>query len=174
MVGNEDEGLDTILTPTMATASKKRAADSSGSSTGSKRSRRLESLISSGSSSPSLRKVETTRASKLSVMFTGLQMSSTDHDLIRQMHGVITESVNDCNILVTDKIRRTTKFLSMVAKGVPIVSVSWLVESGKLSRFLDPWDFILNDADNEKKWGFKLKETLKKAQTGRLLQGNQS
>ena len=105
-------------------------------------------------------------------MFTGLKMSSTDHDLIRQMQGIVTESVNDCNILVTDKIRRTTKFLSMVAKGVPIVSVSWLVESGKFSRFLDPWDFILNDADNEKKWGFKLKETLKKAKTKRLLEGN--
>ena len=104
-------------------------------------------------------------------MFTGLQLSSTDHDLIRQMQGVVTESVNDCNILVTDKIRRTTKFLSMVAKGAPIVSVSWLVEAGKFSRFLDPWDFILDDADNEKKWGFKLKETLEKARTKRLLEG---
>ena len=104
-------------------------------------------------------------------MFTGLPMSSSDKDLISQLQGAVTESVTDCTILVTDKIRRTTKFLSMVAKGVPIVSASWLVESGKVSRFLDPWDYILKDSDNEKKWGFKLEETLKKAQTGRLLEG---
>ena len=101
-------------------------------------------------------------------------MSSSDKDKISQLQGAVTESVRDCNILVTDKIRRTTKFLSMVAKGVPIVSASWLVESGNCSRFLDPWDFILKDSDNEKKWGFKLEETLKKARSGRLLEGNQS
>ena len=123
-------------------------------------------------SSPTLRKVEAVRARKWSVMFTGLPMSSSDKDKIRQLQGAVTESVRDCNILVTDKIRRTTKFLSMVAKGVPIVSASWLVESGKCSRFLDPWDFILKDSDNEKKWGFKLKETLQKARTRRLLEGN--
>ena len=107
------------------------------------------------------------------MMFTGLKMSSTDKEKISQLQGVVTESVTDCSILVTDKVRRTTKFLSMVAKGVPIVSASWLVESGKLNRFLEPWDFILKDSDNEKKWGFKLEETLKKAKAGRLLEGNQ-
>ena len=105
-------------------------------------------------------------------MFTGLPMTSSDKNKISQLQGLVTESVTDCTILVTDKIRRTTKFLSMVAKGVPIVSASWLVESGKSSRFLDPWDFILRDSDNEKKWGFKLKETLQKARTRRLLEGN--
>ena len=159
------------LTPEMETARKRRAVDSSGSSCGSTRSRRLGS-ISEGCGSPTLRKLET-RAKKFSVMFTGTGVSSTDKELISQLQGSITESVRDCNVLVTDKIRRTAKFLSMVAKGVPIVSASWLVESRKFSRFLEPWDFILNDRDNEKKWGFKLEETLKKAKTERLLEGNQ-
>ena len=74
-------------------------------------------------------------------------------------------------MLVTDKIRRTAKFLSMVAKGVPIVSPAWITDSKKHARFLDPWDYILNDPSNEKKWAFKLSTTLEKACNAPLLQG---
>ena len=113
------------LSPEMATTHKRRAVDSSGSSCGSTRSRELGS-ITEDCGSPSLRKVESKRPTKWSVMFTGLKMTSTDMEKISQLQGIVTESVTECSILVTDKVRRTTKFLSMVAKGVPIVSASWL------------------------------------------------
>ena len=88
------------------------------------------------------------------------------------LQGCVTESVHDCTVLVTDKIRRTAKFLSMLAKGVPIVSPSWIADSKKYFRFLDPWDYILSDPPNEKKWSFKLVDTLRKAKTSPLLEGN--
>ena len=103
-------------------------------------------------------------------MFTG-EAEKSDFDIIRQLQGTVTESVMDCTVLVTKEIRRTAKFLSMVAKGVPIVSPAWINDSKKYSRFLDPWDYILNDPPNEKKWSFKLRDTLQKSRRSQLLEG---
>ena len=94
-----------------------------------------------------------------------------DMRVVGELQGQVTESIHDCTVLVTDKIKRTAKFMSMVAKGVPIVSPAWIAESKKHFRFLDPWDFILSDPANEKKWGFKLGDTLQKAKRSPLLQG---
>ena len=49
--------------------------------------------------------------------------------------GVVTEDVGECTVLVTDKIRRTAKFLCMVAKGVPIVSPAWIQRSKETKSF---------------------------------------
>lgn len=38
----------------------------------------------------------------------------------------MAKGVADMNCLVTDKVRRTVKFLCAVAKGVPIVTTHWL------------------------------------------------
>ena len=154
-----------------SSSSKKRAGESSGSgSGGSVRSRSGHSMSSGGCSSPSLRKVESLNRNKFSVMFTGYNEQG-DVTTVKQLQGEVTESVADCTVLVTDKIRRTAKFLSMVAKGVPIVSPAWITASKKHARFLDPWDFILTDPSNEKKWAFKLSNTLEKASTAQLLVG---
>jgi hypothetical protein len=53
-----------------------------------------------------------------------------------------------------------TQFLCGAARGLPIVSPTWIAESRKVGLFLDPWTFILKDEANEKKWGFKLETTL--------------
>ena len=58
---------------------------------------------------------------------------------------IISENISDCTVLVTDKIRRTAKFLCMVARGVPIVSPSWISQSKSLGTFLDPWSYILKE-----------------------------
>ena len=154
-----------------SSSSKKKAGESSGSgSGGSVRSRSGHSVSSEACSSPSLRKVESLNRNKFSVMFTGYNEHG-DVTTVKQLQGDVTESVADCTVLVTDKIRRTAKFLSMVAKGVPIVSPAWITASKKHARFLDPWDFILTDPPNEKKWAFKLSNTLEKARTAQLLVG---
>ena len=134
------------------------------------RSRSGQSVGSEGCSSPSLRKIESLNRNKFSVMFTGYN-EQKDVTTVKLLQGEVTESVADCSVLVTDKIRRTAKFLSMVAKGVPIVSPAWIADSKKHARLLDPWDYILNDPPNEKKWAFKLSDTLVKACNAPLLQG---
>ncbi len=46
--------------------------------------------------------------------------------MVARLGGSIAKGVADMNFLVTDKVRRTVKFLCAVAKGVPIVSTHWL------------------------------------------------
>lgn len=41
-----------------------------------------------------------------------------------------------CSVLVTDKVRRTYKFLCIMGQGKPIVSRQWLVQSQRSGRFL--------------------------------------
>jgi hypothetical protein len=152
-------------TPEGGSSSKKRAEE--GSRSGSVRSRQNSSMGSIAS--PSLRKVESLTRKEL-VMFTGYN-DKNDMNLVKELKGSTTDSLTSCTVLVTDQIRRTAKFLSMVARGVPIVSPQWLTESKRTGKFLDPWDFILKDPSNEKKWGFKLEDTLKKATRAPLLAG---
>jgi len=55
--------------------------------------------------------------------------------LVSELGGQVTEDSNLCTVLVTDKVRRTTKFLSMAAKGAPIVGPEWLKKSGSEKGF---------------------------------------
>jgi len=148
-------------------SSKKRVEEDSDS--GSVRSRQNSSMDSNAS--PSLRKVESLTKKHL-VMFTGYN-DQNDVKLVKELKGSTTDSLTSCTVLVTDQIRRTAKFLSMVARGIPIVSPQWLTESKRSGKFLDPWEFTLKDPTNEKKWGFKLEETLRKATRAPLLAGLQ-
>ena len=98
--------------------------------------------------------------------------------------------MSDCTVLVTDKIRRTTKFLCMASKGVPIVQPNWIKLSketrffqGKIKFFApfvslpsfdlipDPWKHLVEDHESEKKWGFDLRGCLKGSSKSPLLAG---
>lgn len=59
------------------------------------------------------------------VLFTGVVDEEGERVLAR-LGGSMAKGVADMNCLVTDKVRRTVKFLCAVAKGVPIVSPQWL------------------------------------------------
>lgn len=59
------------------------------------------------------------------MLFTGL----TDEDgerVVSRLGGSLAKGVNDMTHLVTDKARRTVKFLCALARGVPIVTPDWL------------------------------------------------
>lgn len=101
-------------------------------------------------------------------MFTGYD-SPQDKKLVKHLGGTVTDNPNECSVLVTDKVRRTAKFLCMLAKGVPIVDPAWLAGSKDLKTFRDPWQHIIIDRESEKKWGFNLKTTLKTSQKSLLL-----
>lgn len=74
-------------------------------------------------------------------------------------------------MLVTDKVRRTFKFLCALAQSVPIVSVDWLADSEKAGRFVELENYILKDPAAEVKFGFKLRGSLDKAREQKLLLG---
>eukprot|EP00061_Rhincodon_typus_P014872 g42227.t1 len=141
-------------------------------------------------------------------MFTGL-VDENGVKVIKQLGGEVVESVHDSTHLVTDRIRRTVKFLCAVARGIPVVTPDWLVKllmfcfislvflnfwtvsvfspplkrlthhlllhqirkkSGKSSCFLSTSGFLVDDSDQEKKFNFKLAESLQKAREQPLLQ----
>lgn len=81
------------------------------------------------------------------------------------------EEPSKCTVLVTDKVRRTYKFLCALAQGVPIVSIDWLKESASIGRFLEWENYILKDPAAEAKFGFRLRKSLEKAKQKKLLDG---
>ncbi|KAM4736254.1 mediator of DNA damage checkpoint protein 1 isoform 2-T2 [Anableps anableps] len=104
------------------------------------------------------------------VLFTGVVDESGEQVLAR-LGGTMARGVSDMNCLVTDKVRRTVKFLCAVAKGVPVVTTHWLEKSGKAGSFLSPQAFVVKDPEQEKKFNFSLQESLRTASSQPLLQG---
>lgn len=66
----------------------------------------------------------------------------------------------DCNILVSNKVHTTYKFLSVIALGSPIISENWLREMQKSGQFI-PYDkYALSDLESEKRYKFVLSKAL--------------
>uniref|UniRef100_A0A3Q3WYV9 Mediator of DNA damage checkpoint protein 1 n=1 Tax=Mola mola TaxID=94237 RepID=A0A3Q3WYV9_MOLML len=104
------------------------------------------------------------------VLFTGVVDEAGERVLTR-LGGSLAKGVADMNCLVTDKVRRTVKFLCAVAKGVPVVTTQWLEKCGKAGVFLSPSSFIVKDLEQENKFNFCLQESVKVASNQPLLQG---
>lgn len=58
--------------------------------------------------------------------------------MLARLGGSMAKGVADMNCLVTDKVRRTVKFLCAVAKGVPIVTTQWLEKVSLLAVKIGP------------------------------------
>ncbi|XP_031708509.1 mediator of DNA damage checkpoint protein 1 isoform X2 [Anarrhichthys ocellatus] len=104
------------------------------------------------------------------VLFTGVVDEEGERVLAR-LGGSMAKGVTDMNCLVTDKVRRTVKFLCALAKGVPIVTTQWLEKSGKAGSFLPHNAFVVKDPEQENKFHFSLQESLRIASSQPLLQG---
>ncbi|XP_034077507.1 LOW QUALITY PROTEIN: mediator of DNA damage checkpoint protein 1 [Gymnodraco acuticeps] len=122
----------------------------------------------SSSASPGGRLRSVSHAYK--VLFTGVVDEEGERVLAR-LGGRLAKGVADMNCLVTDKVRRTVKFLCAVAKGVPIVTTHWLDKSCKAGSFLSPNTFAVEDPEQENKFSFCLQESLRIASSQPLLQG---
>ncbi|BFZ16444.1 hypothetical protein BsWGS_19482 [Bradybaena similaris] len=124
--------------------------------------------------SPVLRKSSTN--SKPHVMFTGYIDKQGEKDLllfqiVQDLGGELVSSVQECSHLVTDRICRTVKFLSGLAKGLLIVSPRWLESCKQAGTFVDGHQFLVSDPAMEKQYKFSLATSIGKAQAGPLLSG---
>ncbi|XP_029307562.1 mediator of DNA damage checkpoint protein 1-like isoform X6 [Cottoperca gobio] len=124
----------------------------------------------SSSASPAARGQLRAAGQAYKVLFTGVVDEDGERVLAR-LGGSMAKGVADMNCLVTDKVRRTVKFLCALAKGIPIVTTQWLEKSGKAGSFLSPNAFVVKDPEQEKKFNFCLQESLKLASSHPLLQG---
>uniref|UniRef100_A0A0B7AW97 BRCT domain-containing protein n=2 Tax=Arion vulgaris TaxID=1028688 RepID=A0A0B7AW97_9EUPU len=103
-------------------------------------------------------------------MFTGY-LDGQSEKVVTDLGGVMATSVKDCTHLVTDRICRTVKFLSGLAKGLQIVSPQWLESSKQAGTFLDGHMYLVSDPAMEKQYKFNLATSLSRAQTRAILTG---
>ncbi|XP_033127208.1 mediator of DNA damage checkpoint protein 1-like isoform X2 [Anneissia japonica] len=106
--------------------------------------------------SPSLRKRG--NDSKPKIMFTGV-VDEGWVKIVKSLGGELVTSIHDCTHLITDKIRRTVKFLCGLAKGAYLIDPKWLEESKKRKSFVNPDNFLVTDRASEKQHGFSLKRS---------------
>lgn len=81
------------------------------------------------------------------------------------------DNIHNCTHLVTDKVRRTVKFLCGLAGGQVIVLPSWLEACKKAKGFVDTSPFLVKDEDAEKQYNFDLQRSHEVALTKGLLEG---
>ncbi|XP_006875690.1 PREDICTED: mediator of DNA damage checkpoint protein 1 [Chrysochloris asiatica] len=104
------------------------------------------------------------------VLFTGI-VDARGERAVLALGGSLANSVTEASHLVTDRIRRTVKFLCALGRGIPIVSLDWLHQSRRAGCFLPPDEYVVTDPEHEKNFGFSLRESLSRAQKRKLLEG---
>ncbi|XP_068929288.1 mediator of DNA damage checkpoint protein 1 [Petaurus breviceps papuanus] len=124
-----------------------------------------------GTPTRSLRRARLSREPRVpKVLFTGV-VDARGEQAVLALGGSLAGSVAEASHLVTDRVRRTVKFLCALGRGIPILSLEWLHQSRKAGRFLPPDEFVVNDPEQEKNFGFSLREALSRAQERGLLEG---
>nr|CAD7452606.1 unnamed protein product [Timema tahoe] len=113
------------------------------------------------------------KTSPINVLFTGLndEQFKIQSEIVYRLGGTVVEEPEKCTVLVVDRVRRTYKFLSAAARGLPIVSPNWLKNCQKQGHFVGTKSFILQDKESEKKFKFQLTETLLSSAESPLLAG---
>lgn len=104
------------------------------------------------------------------VLFTGV-VDAMGEEIIRSLGGDIADSVFDCTHLITDRVRRTVKFLCALARGIPIVTLDWIDKCKKSGCFLSHTKYLVKDKEQEKNFNFVLSQSLQKAKRSPLFEG---
>ncbi|XP_078492143.1 uncharacterized protein LOC101243469 [Ciona intestinalis] len=118
------------------------------------------------------------RRIKPKVMFTGV-VDELGEKIVHDLGGHMTDDMHECTHLITDKIRRTVKFMCAVVRGAYILNRDWLKDSKKQWRFLPEEDYELREDHNnstssstsmslEEQFNFNLHESLKIARSRSL------
>lgn len=103
-------------------------------------------------------------------MFTGV-IDEEGTEIVKELGGTLVESISQCTHLVTDKVRRTVKFLCCLGQGCDIVSTDWLAHCRQERQFIPPKPFIIHDRPAERQYQFSLVESINKARESPLLKG---
>ncbi|ELT94638.1 hypothetical protein CAPTEDRAFT_160085 [Capitella teleta] len=104
-------------------------------------------------------------------MFTGLLDEKAEKAVVK-LGGEVVDSIFKCTHLVCDQVRRTVKFLCGVSRGLVIVRPDWLHQSEEQGVFQDPVTYFVRDASAEKKFKFRLTESVERANQKGMLKGH--
>ncbi|KAJ3365335.1 Mediator of DNA damage checkpoint protein 1 [Allomyces arbusculus] len=104
----------------------------------------------------------------LGIMFT---MVGHDHPAITALGGRQVTTWRDADVLVTDQVRRTVKFLAALAAGKDIVTMDWVTESIAQGQWVCRDDYPVRDEETEGKYAFDLCESQQMARERKLMHG---
>ncbi|KAL2873866.1 regulator of Ty1 Transposition [Colletotrichum sp. CLE4] len=95
----------------------------------------------------------------------------TERRKLRDMGILIVQDDKPCDYLAAPHMVRTVKFLKTLAKGPTVLSSNFIDEALEKGEAPDPDEFLLNDEENEAKFGVKLETAVSRARAnlGKLL-----
>ncbi|KAI5922848.1 BRCT domain-containing protein [Camillea tinctor] len=94
-----------------------------------------------------------------------------DRKKLRELGIAVVLDGQPCDYLVAPQLVRTVKFLRNLSKGALVLSSTWIEDCLDTKQVPNPEDYILKDKENEKKFGLKLENSVRKAREnkGKLL-----
>jgi hypothetical protein len=92
---------------------------------------------------------------------------------LRDLGVLLTENYDNCDLLAAPRLLRTQKFVCAIARAPVVVSMDFVFDSVSKKELRDPKNYPLKDPENEKKYGVKLEDVLRRARVngGKLLDG---
>ncbi|KAJ3389892.1 Mediator of DNA damage checkpoint protein 1 [Lobulomyces angularis] len=99
------------------------------------------------------------------IMFTGVSEDDVlkKFPVMEKLGATRVENWSECTHLVTDKVRRTVKFLCALSAGKHIVDIKWVEACKKRGQLVDEGKFLLKDKTAEATYNFKLEESILKS-----------
>lgn len=88
---------------------------------------------------------------------------------IEELSGNVANDISSADVLIaTLPLSVTINVFLAIASGKPIVTKEFFEKSREAGKWMDPYDFIIKDADLEKRRSFVLKDSILAARTKKL------
>ncbi|KAI1004062.1 hypothetical protein K3495_g4153 [Podosphaera aphanis] len=133
----------------------------------------FESSLEDGSRSAKRQKTGA-RPAEIRLIITGykkwlqnLPKENADTKKLRSVGVLVTQNTSQCTHLAAPSMVRTKKFLCALASGPVVVSTDFIDACLKEKEIPSVDDYLLNDLENEKKFGVKLKDALSRARANK-------
>ncbi|KAI0630063.1 hypothetical protein C8Q77DRAFT_1063909 [Trametes polyzona] len=114
-----------------------------------------------------------TESKVVRIMTTQVTLADDVSRALKDLGVKIVTKPSECTHLIVKSVVRTEKFLCAMAVAPYVISEKWAVASAATKKLLPEEKYMINDPETERKYGFKLAESLKRAKknAGRLFTG---
>ncbi|KAJ3015056.1 hypothetical protein HKX48_004799 [Thoreauomyces humboldtii] len=102
------------------------------------------------------------RTKTVTVLFAGVSDPALSK-VVESLEGKISPEWQRCTHLVTDRIRRSVRFLCAMGSGKHIVNRKWLDDSKKAGKFIDELPYLLKDSKTEEQYDFDFVDSVIRA-----------
>lgn len=100
----------------------------------------------------------------LLVATTSVALTKTEQHALEALGIQYTERISEAHVLVAKALTRTEKMLCAIARGLDIVSVSWIKTMVRKKERVDPKAHVLRDQNRERQWSMSLPQVLSRSQ----------